>query len=78
MTNRHPKAHRYRYSPNVLWFDHFCVIQKGKHFWGVYEDGTSTPITSGTTLQNASKKAKLLEIGYQIGRENEKESHYYS
>ena len=64
-----PRAEEYPKNP-YLRFDHFNVKQESKHFYGVYENGRNILITSGVTLQNASKKAQLLEIGYEIGRED--------
>ena len=63
----------------VLYFEHFCVKKESESFYGVYEfnskfggsfHGSQTgPITSAPTMNAASKKAKLLEIGYQTCKE---------
>ncbi len=53
------------YGNIVVFFDHYVVVQKSKNFFGVYYWNSHTLITHGTTLSKATKKAKLLEIGYQ-------------
>lgn len=50
----------------------FCVIKEGKSFWSVYEKDLfgyshfKNILTSGNSLSSACKKAKLLQIGYDI------------
>jgi hypothetical protein len=55
-----------------LMFNDFIVIKESDNFYGVYErysdDKCGSIITSGTTSDNASKKAKLLQIGYNIAK----------
>ena len=51
-----------------LYFKHFVVKKESETMYGVYDD-CSKLITSGTTLNQAAKKAKLLELGYQMGYE---------
>lgn len=48
-------------------FDHFIVTKKGNNYFAVL-DGSSEEITSGKSLDSAAKKAKLLEMGFNIGR----------
>lgn len=58
----------------IIYFSNFMVIKESENFYGVYEHWNKTKvndvITSGTSLNNACKKAKLLQIGYDIYREN--------
>lgn len=56
-----------------VYFDNFVVVKESDKFYGVYQKWSKeyTPynpkiITSGTTLDNACKKAKLLQIGYDL------------
>ena len=63
------------YSKNILGnivisFDHYSVVQKSKNFFGVYDD-CGYLITHGTTLNKATKKAKLLEMGYQYAKDKD-------
>lgn len=53
----------------VLNFGNYYVKKESDSFYGVYDEFTNL-ITSATTLTNASKKAKLLQIGFleAIGR----------
>lgn len=52
---------------NSISFDNFKVVKKNDNFFGVYL--YNELITHGTTLENASKKAKLLQIGFDLGRD---------
>lgn len=55
---------------NVV-FDRFIVKKESENFYGVYTHYCGTIvalITSGTTKDSACKKAKLLQIGFDIGR----------
>ncbi len=47
-------------------FDHYCVKKRGNNFFAVC-DQFGEEITSGSSMGSATKKAKLLEIGYQTG-----------
>ena len=55
-----------------IYFDNFVVVKESNTFYGVYRRFSkywksydeNFLITSGTTLHNACKKAKLLQIGY--------------
>lgn len=64
---------------NTIIFKNFIVIKKKDNFWGVYEKYPNNSyninvITSGTTCDNACKKAKLLQTGYDLANEyNEQE-----
>lgn len=56
------------YNDGCVSFDHFEVVKIKHNIFAVYRlcCGYRTyVITHGTTLRNACKKAKLLEIGYQ-------------
>lgn len=46
---------------------HFCIIQKGKHYFAVCEGFRE--LTSGSSFSSALKKANLLELGYLIRKE---------
>lgn len=48
----------------VLSFGHFYVIKLSKNYFAVCDIDFDKEITSGTTLDNASKKARLLQTGY--------------
>lgn len=58
-----------------LYFQDFMVQKKSENFYGVYESFLYTKcgelITSGTTMGSAAKKAKLLQIGYDLKKELE-------
>jgi hypothetical protein len=57
-------------------FRNFIVVPKKDTYFSVYEkslfydEPTGPEITHGETLHTACKKAKLLQIGYNICREN--------
>ena len=56
-------------------FDRFIVKKESENFYGVYEHfygSTNSLITSGTTKDSACKKAKLLQIGFNIGSDYER------
>ena len=65
------------YIDRVLYFDNFAVREDSENFYGVYEYGIDRisksreiyeeVITSATNMKEASQKAKLLQIGYNIG-----------
>lgn len=53
-----------------LIFGHFIVRKESDNFVGVYHRcgyKCGPLVTSDTTLKGAAKKAKLLEIGWQLG-----------
>ena len=54
----------------VLSFGHFYVVKLSKNYFAVCDIDFNKEITSGTTLDNASKKARLLQTGYKIGYED--------
>lgn len=59
---------------NTVIFNNFIVLKEADNFWGVYEKYPNNSynikaITSGTTCDNACKKAKLLQIGYDLAKE---------
>lgn len=54
----------------VLSFGHFYVVKLSKNYFAVCDIDFNKEITSGTTLDNASKKARLLQTGYEIGFED--------
>lgn len=57
---------------DLLVFTHVAVKRESKTFYGVYEYSVwdkkvyGKVITSAETLKQASKKAKLIEIGYKM------------
>ena len=61
-----------------IYFDNFVVVKESKNFFGVYQKWSkywntynhNMLITSGNTLQQACKKAKLLQIGYDLARDD--------
>ena len=60
---------------NKIVFKNFVVLKKSDTFYGVYqtwpyfdEYPIGEPITSGDTLLKACKKAKLLQIGFDLAR----------
>lgn len=60
---------------DTVYFTNFIVVKESENFYGVYEKGWDNKkfgnvITSGTSLNNACKKAKLLQIGHNIAKEN--------
>lgn len=65
-----------RFVNGNLCFKDFIVVRESPRFYGVYE--LSVPdfipmgglITSGETLDKAAAKAKLLQIGYDVCRNN--------
>lgn len=63
-----------------LYFRNFVVIPEGKHFFGVYESVLNCKcgplITSGHSFDAAAKKAKLLQMGYDIRRDMDEEMYY--
>ena len=59
---------KYVIENDIATFDHYHVKKKSDNYFGVYDYG-NTEITSGTSMWNDCKKAKLLEIGYQQAKE---------
>ena len=54
-----------KFGKRCLLFDNYMVIEESSHFYGVYQNNLyNILITSGETMQQAAKKAKLLQIGY--------------
>lgn len=61
-----------------VYFDNFVVVKESDNFFAVYQKWSkyytaynySVLITSGTTLQQACKKAKMLQIGYNLAKED--------
>lgn len=53
-----------------LYFRNFMVQKESDNFYGVYESFFNSKcgelITSGTSMESASKKAKLLQMGYNL------------
>lgn len=57
-----------------IYFDNFVVVKESDVFYGVYQKfsrywkpyNKNFLVTSGTTMDNACKKAKLLQIGYEL------------
>ena len=67
------KVESYMSGDNVV-FKNFVVIKKKDTYYGVYEACSGQPysqeLTHGETLHAACKKAKLLQIGYNICKDN--------
>lgn len=69
-----------------IYFDNFVVIKESNTFWGVYKRlfmchyDKNSLITSGPTKDKACKKAKMLQIGYDMALNNtralERERYY--
>lgn len=67
-------------------FDNFIVVKESENFWGVYKRlfmchyDKNSVITSGPTKDNACKKAKMLQIGYDMSLDDiealKRESYY--
>ena len=59
---------------DLLVFNNVAVKKESETFYGVYRYSTwdkktyGELITSAETLNGASKKAKLIEIGYEMGK----------
>lgn len=57
-----------------VYFDNFVVVKESDLFYGVYQKfsrhwkayNKNFIVTSGTTMDNACKKAKLLQMGYEL------------
>ena len=64
-----------------IYFDNFVVAKESDTFYGVYQKfskywlgyNKNNLITSGATKESACKKAKLLQIGYDIGLSDARE-----
>lgn len=65
-----------------LCFKNFVIVRKKETFYGVYERSilSHAPcgelITSGETLDKAARKAKLLQIGYDMCRDNMRDAYF--
>lgn len=58
-----------KFGKACLAFNDFLVIKQSDSFYGVYSRYSyPNVITSGTTMKKASKKAKLLQIGFNEAR----------
>jgi len=63
---------------NIIYFDNYVVVKESDNFYAVYARyslywlpyNKSYPITSATTHKMACKKAKLLQIGYNMALDN--------
>lgn len=59
-----------------LYFDHFLVRQESDYMYSIYQrwpmsdDRFGKVVSSSESFNGAAKKAKLMEIGYQIAMEN--------
>lgn len=60
-----------------IYFDNFVIVKESDTFYGVYRRFSKQwlsydknfLVTSGTTIHNACKKAKLLQMGYDMALE---------
>lgn len=57
-------------------FDSFTVRREKDSFYGVYSNYDRSIVTSGKTLNDACKKAKMLQIGYNLGYSNAREDYW--
>ena len=61
-------------------FENFQVVELGAIYFGVFENEikieAGNELTSAPTMQAACKKAKLLQIGYNLRKEETKECNY--
>lgn len=57
------KINSVRQKDGSIKFDHYVVKKRSDNYYAVY-DNAGCEITSGTSMGNACKKAKLLETGY--------------
>lgn len=62
------KAKRVDIESGRMDFDHFTVIKLSNNYFAVF-DGFGNEVTSGESLNSAAKKAKLLEIGFSVGKD---------
>lgn len=51
-------------------FDNFAVRREKDDFYGVYAIYNENIVTGGETLKDACQKAKMLQIGYNLARED--------
>ena len=49
-------------------FDNFTVVKRSDYYFSVL-DAFGQEVTSGKSLDNAAKKAKLLQIGFNMGKD---------
>ena len=67
------KVSSYVHNGNII-FNNFIVVKRSDNHYGVYEKSIhdkplmDSEITHGVTLHDACKKAKLLQIGYDMGK----------
>lgn len=57
-------------------FDSFAVRREKDGFYGVYAIYNGSIVTSGETFYDACKKAKMLQIGYNLGYSNAREDYW--
>ena len=57
-------------------FDSFAVRREKDDFYGVYAIYNGSIVSGGETLKDACKKAKMLQIGYNLGYSNAKEAYW--
>ncbi|NSK75528.1 hypothetical protein [Blautia massiliensis (ex Durand et al. 2017)] len=62
------KARRVDLESGRMDFDHFTVVKLSNNYFAVF-DGYGKEVTSGKSLNSAAKKAKLLEIGFNVGKD---------
>ena len=63
-----------KFIENKLYFNNFVVIKKSKHYYEVREVVScllysDRVIAASDSFKKAAKKAKLLQIGYDMARE---------
>lgn len=62
------KARRVDGVNGCIEFDNFTVIKRSDYYFSVL-DAFGQEVTSGKSFDNAAKKAKLLQIGFNMGKD---------
>lgn len=58
------KINSVRQEDGSIKFDHYVVKKRSDNYYAICDSSTGYEVTSGTSMGNACKKAKLLETGY--------------
>lgn len=62
------KAMRVDIESGRMDFDNFTVVKRSDYYFSVL-DAFGQEVTSGKSFDNAAKKAKLLQIGFNMGKD---------
>ena len=62
------KARRVDIESGRMDFDNFTVVKRSDYYFSVL-DAFGQEVTSGKSFDNAAKKAKLLQIGFNMGKD---------